>query len=276
MKPFTITKFVFILLLSCLSFSRVAAKTIRIFGSDLFETWLPNYYESTDLSEELSISFSLSGSYGALIALQKNYADSAIYLQTESTELEIPEGFAKTELGYFVIYLYAPNSYPGSEISKEMLSKIANTSESDTSITWEALLPDSGSWGHQSTRVLVDTGQNEILWSLYRLTFIQSDTISDRMTLTRSPEELINTINENDYYVLATSRKESPSESLKPLALTDFNESVAFPATLENIRYGDYSARFPIYLIYPENASWAKSLLDVFQSQDFEKNHFRS
>lgn len=271
MKPPIMTKFLFILILACLSFSNVSAKTIRIFGSDLFTTWLPEYYGSTDLSGNLPISFSLTGSYGGMIALQRNYADGLIYLQAENKRPEIPEGFEKTVIGYMVIYLYAPESYPGNEISQEMLVKIGNPKEPNTSITWEAILPNSDSWSQKSTRIVVDTGPNEILLSLFRLTFSQSETISDRMTITRSNEALYHLINKSDYFVLATSRCESPSASLKPLALSSLNESVAFPATFENVKFGDYSARFPIYLIYPENASWSQELLHVFQSNDFQK-----
>ena len=270
----SILRFFHLLVISIFAASTTQAKTIKVFGSDLFKNWLPDACSQSEKAEQLILSFSMTGSYGGLTALQKNYADACLYLQSEDQMPEIPEGFEITTLGYYVIYLHAPEGFPQNKVSDQILSSIANRSEADTTLTWNTLLTESSEWSNQLTQIFVYTGDNDILWSLFRLSFLKEDTYSDRVTVVRDLQSLTDTINRTDYYILASPLANPGSSGLKPVSLIEQGEEVAFPPTVENIVFGDYHARFPIYLIYPSNASWSEDLLGLFQSTELKESFF--
>ena len=246
--------------------SGLQAKTVRIHGSDLFAEWLPSSLQEDTDPMSPSFQFFLTGSYGGLIALQKGYADACIYLQSAPTLPTLPEGYESTILGYYVLYLYAPESFPANEISKEAIAAIASTNPSVTALTWQKILPQPAHWKDQTTKLIVDSGEQRIAESLFRSDIMNGVAVNDRVQFATSQDTLRSWVNESDFFLLFSTQPTAPSPKLKPVSLINFGDEVGFPATLENIAYGDYSASYPILFYAPKTADWVKSLLATLAS----------
>ncbi len=271
MKRPRIFKHFSLCVLSTLLAFQIHARPLRIFGSDLFANWLPIEFENEANVANDSIRFSLSGSYGGLIAIENGYADGCLYLQSDSTLPTLPEGFESTTIAYYVIYLYAPSSFPQREISKSNILSIASTTNTQSTLTWESVLNTPADWADQLTDVTVESGVNDITGSLFKYSFLKSQACSDRVTFVDNTTTLEEALSEKNYFILATNQRNPPMPSIKSIALADFGDDFGFTATAENIEFGDYSARFPVQLIYPTSAKWPEFFIQKLKESELKE-----
>ena len=270
MKRPRIFKLVSLCLLSALLALQIHAKPLRIFGSDLFANWLSIAFEDDLNVASDGIHFSLSGSYGGLIAIENGYADGCLYLQSDSTLPTLPEGFESTTIAYYVIYLYAPSSFPQREISKSTILSIASATNTQSALTWESVLNTPAAWAEQLTHVTVESGVNDITASLFKYSFVKSQPCSDRVTFVDDTTSLEEALSEKNYFILVTDQCNPPVSSMKSIALADFEDNFGFTATADNIKFGDYSACFPIQLIYPTSAKWPEFFIQKLKETELQ------
>jgi hypothetical protein len=260
-----------IFLFSCLAASLSwSADTVRIHGSDLFDPWLQDFLLNSEAlaSEGYSLDFSLRGSYSGRAAVEKGFADVCFFI--EDAPSPTPEGFDKVLIAYHVTYLYAPESFPDYSIGKDTILRIAAEGHSEPIFSWGEIFPEDPEWQSKQTSILINPGYKGISLSLFKLGFMEG------RKLQQGPETQVSIGSheqaqlENASVIYVSSEPSSQLQNYKQLALRDFGDSAAFPPTEENIRYEDYGAVTPIYLITPTDASFTDMLKSVCSSDVFK------
>lgn len=243
---------------------------IRLHGSDLLDPWLTDFLKSNSVNEStFKIKTHLTGSYSGWEALQKKYADACIYLS--SHEFDSSEGYQATCIGYFVLYTFAHENFPDPAISKDHIKRIGSGLNQRPIHKWKDILSDPAGWEVKNTRIVLDAGEKGLLVSQFRQSFLDGVKTNDKVDIATSQETLIQSINEDDAFLLFTHNPSPKLENLKLLSLIDFNDTVPFSPTPDNIQYEDYKATFPLYLILPQGAPYADSLLKMFRSEELKQ-----
>jgi len=263
MRQLPIKSFVLLLTSFITAIPVIHAKPIRIFGTDLMAGWYPVEFEKLYTNPDYPVQFSLTGSYGGLIALKNGYADGCLYLQSDKQGPDLPEGYVSRVIGYYLLYCHVPSNFPETAISKKTLAAIAAKSAESSTTTWAKVLENPDSWENQSPSILLEKGIQSIAESIFRFDILQSEPSGKRLICVENGSDVTEAIAENNYFILVTDRPVPPEPTLKSIALVDFGENVGFPATHENIEYGDYSWSFPVLMIYPKNAKWIDAYMQI-------------
>ena len=241
-------------------------QSLKISGSDLFASWLPRYFETEQPSEP--VTFSLLGSEIGKASLESHNADVCLYLSADQEPPPLPVGYQSIPIAYYVLYVWADDSFPSRSISKEIINRIGNASTFTPIAHWKGVFEESDrTWDAKQAEILIDHSQDDFTLGFFRLAFLQSGTPSVRVQVCPHKAYLERLMDLNRGCIIISPRSQFYLRKTKKLQLADFGDAASFPASEENITFGDYSASFPIFLIgSPENPHF-QTALDHLQSE---------
>ena len=267
-----------ILILALYSTLSASENAVEIFGTDLLEPWLPEAIADANAStftSEWDPKFKLTGSYSGLIALQNGYTDACFYLQTSSTNPELPEDFEQITLFYKVLYFHAPDSFPQRSISVSSITNLSRNDDLCASRSWGNVLTESSDWSIQKPRIIVNSGPKNIIESLYRLKFVSDKNTSDVVEFIPESDITI-AMAKSPWFLMVSDSTTPPEVGMKTLSIIAQGDNIGFPPTNENVRYRDYSISFPLQLIYRKETVWSKELINLLMSPEMNEvfTHF--
>ena len=243
--------------------------SLRLSGSDAFADWLPH-----SLSKQLAdlrIEYHLIGSEIGLSALKADKADACLYISTGDSPSSIPDTFHSEIIAYLVLYLYADDAFPDYAISKDTILHIADRSSLTPIDHWTEVFNDTNhTWQAKPAEILVDQSDSPYISAYFRLAFLGSAKPSIRVRLCDHKAQVENLMNQNRGCIIVSPRSTFYLRGTKQLQIRESNHEAAFPPSYENIHYGDYSARFPVYLISSKTSSSVSSLRSVLRSKAFQ------
>lgn len=237
---------------------------LQIHGSDFFDPWFPNFYES--LQSAPTTEFNLTGSYSGLEALKRGYADGCFFINSWLNPITFPDNLEAQLVGYYVLYLYIDPSFISSHIRKETIAGIAQSGNQQKISHWDSVEAQSPTgWEAFQASVLIDESADSFASHFFRDAFLDGKKISNQVVVCSSESELSEKIDIRKGSLVVSPRADFslPNFEGKILQLANFGDETAFLPTYENVAFGDYPAAFPIYFVQNKKEKKSSEFMDL-------------
>lgn len=223
---------------------------VCIAGSDFFKGVIEGPIEAFyNKKEKHEVTFSFTGSYLAMQALEAGEADLAIMAIPDSAQKPSDNLWALKPFAFQAPVVVVNAKNPLEEISLKNLYFIYGT---NNLVKWSDLGLE-GEWQHRSVQAVAIESRSgdDFVNEIFKVLVLRGECLSATMAFCEDVsgvEKVLQNKNES----MALLRYLPTSKTLKSVSLVkgDKGNDFAYLPTEESIYYGDYPVRLPYYIVY--------------------------
>lgn len=254
--------------------------SIRVVASDLFSGTMVSTLEAFAANNlDTPLRINLSGSLDALEALDSDKADLAIVAIPENA-MPLSTDYTLVPFTFIVTVVVVSDLNPLTEINFSQLQGIYADSEEFSYTRWGEL-DSSEVWENRLIQPLALKQPGNLAFEMFCTLALNRISLKSNVTLATNKEAL-RELMLNDPSMIAVVDRIPDLKSVRSLSIVPSEtEAVGFDPTSDNVFYGDYPLRLPIYLVFETEKKlllrpylsflFSDRVIDQLQSEGFMK-----
>jgi len=263
--------FIYFLISSIALAVRVQAFEIKVVGTDLLDATLQQpLTEFAESHKDWTLNLDLYGSIPALERLKAGQADLAIVAIPDDSP-KPAEDYQVVPFAFQVAVVIVKDINPLVEIDFSQLKGIYGISSDVNYGRWNEM-GLTGLWSNRPIQALALSNEDSVVFELFKYKALNQSPLKPNVSLAASERELFATM-ETDSAAIAVIDHVPDSDTYRALPVgTGKAGEFAFGPTPDNVFYGDYALRLPIYLVFKEEKKLKiKDILYFLLSKEVEE-----
>lgn len=239
----------------------------KVVGSDLLQHALEKpFMEYAEGQEEWSVSLDLFGSIPALNQLEAGDADLAVVAIPDDSTKPSSE-YQMVPFAFQVAMVVVNEVNPMEELNFSQLEGIYGINSEVNYARWNEI-GLTGVWSNRPIQAMALNKNESVVFELFKYKALNRSPLKATVILATTEREIYDAMS-SDAGTIAVVDRAPTGDGFKVLAISSGAQGeFGFGPTPENVFYGDYSMRLPIYLVFKEeNKQKIKEILHFLLSK---------
>lgn len=239
-------------------------------GSDLLDGILKERLAAYAAEhDQWSLSIDLFGSMPALEMMRAGEANLAIVAIPDDAPKPSASDFEAVVFAFKIAVIIVKNVHPMVEIDFSQLKGIYGTTGETSYTRWGEMGLTTSGWNNRPIQALALTTEDSVVFELFKYKALDRSPLKSNVALVTTAEELYAIMGIDSAAVAVADRVPQSSQYRALSVASGKSGEIAFGPTAENVFYGDYALRLPLYLVFhKDKKDEIKDLLAFLLSKD--------